>query len=111
MALPARRALRLATIDGARALGLDAETGSLGGRQAADVVVVRIDREHEEPGGDVFSRLVYAAKSTDVEHVLVAGDLVVKHGEHTHLDQEQVRPARASSHESSSNARRFLALN
>jgi len=89
-ALPARRVLRLATIDGARALGLDAETGSLEVGKQADVVVVRVDSEHEEPGGDVFSRLVYAAKSTDVEHVIVAGDVVVKNGEHTRLDREDV---------------------
>ena len=90
-ALPAARALRLATIDGARALGVDAEIGSLEVGKRADVIVVRIDREHEEPGGDVFSRLVYAAKSSDVEHVLIDGEHVVKNGEHTRFDAEQVR--------------------
>jgi cytosine/adenosine deaminase-related metal-dependent hydrolase len=92
-ALPAARALRLATIDGARALGVADEIGSLEVGKRADVIVVRIDREHEEPGGDVFSRLVYAAKSSDVEHVLVDGDLVVKNGEHTRFDAEAVRDA------------------
>jgi 5-methylthioadenosine/S-adenosylhomocysteine deaminase len=90
-ALPAPRAIRLATIDGARALGLDAEIGSLEVGKRADLAVVRVDREHEEPGGDVFSRLVYAAKSTDVEHVLVDGELVVRHGEHTRLEADAVR--------------------
>jgi 5-methylthioadenosine/S-adenosylhomocysteine deaminase len=89
-ALPARRALRLATIDGARALGLEAETGSLEVGKQADVAVVRLDEPHEEPGGDVFSRLVYAAKSSDVLHVLVGGDLVVYHREHTRLDRDAV---------------------
>ena len=89
-ALPAPRALRLATIDGARALGLDREIGSLEIGKRADVVVVRIDRAHEEPGGDVFSRLVYAAKSSDVVHVLVDGEHVVKHGEHARFDEERV---------------------
>ncbi len=89
-ALPARRVMRLATIDGARALGLD-DVGSIEIGKRADIAVVRIDREHEEPGGDVFSRLVYAAKSTDVEHVLVDGAMVVTHGEHTRLDAEKVR--------------------
>ena len=89
-ALPAMRALRLATIDGARALGLDAETGSLEIGKRADVAVVRIDREHEEPGGDVYSRLVYAAKSSDVRHVLVDGVIVVKSGEHQKLDADAV---------------------
>lgn len=92
-ALPAPRALRLATIDGARALGLGDEIGSLEVGKRADVIVVRVDREHEEPGGDVFSRLVYAAKSSDVEHVFVDGEHVVKNGEHTRFDAEAVRAA------------------
>ena len=101
-ALPATRALRLATIDGARALGLDAEIGSIEIGKRADVAVVRVDREHVEPGGDVFSRLVYAAKSSDVRHVLVDGVVVVKNGEHQKLDEEGViasarREARALS--------------
>jgi 5-methylthioadenosine/S-adenosylhomocysteine deaminase len=89
-ALPARRVLRLATIDGARALGQGAETGSLEIGKRADVVVVRVDREHEEPGGDVYARLVYAAKSSDVKHVLVDGDVVVRDGEHTRFDRDVV---------------------
>ncbi|HSQ68073.1 MAG TPA: amidohydrolase family protein [Polyangiaceae bacterium] len=89
-ALPARRALRLMTIDGANALGLGAEVGSLELGKRADVAVVRLDGAHVEPGGDVFSRLVYAAKSSDVRHVLVDGEIVVHDGEHTRLDGEAV---------------------
>jgi 5-methylthioadenosine/S-adenosylhomocysteine deaminase len=88
-ALPAKRALRLATIDGARALGLD-HVGSLEVGKEADIVVVRIDGPHVEPGGDVFSRLVYAATARDVEHVLVAGRLIVKSHEHQTLDRDAV---------------------
>jgi cytosine/adenosine deaminase-related metal-dependent hydrolase len=88
--LPAPRAFRLATIDGARALGIDREVGSLERGKRADVVVVRIDGPHVEPGGDVFSRLVYAVTARDVEHVFVNGDHVVKNGEHEHLDRDAV---------------------
>jgi cytosine/adenosine deaminase-related metal-dependent hydrolase len=88
--LPARRALRLATIDGARALSLDAETGSLEPGKRADVVVVRLDGAHVEPGGDVFSRLVYACGARDVRDVLVDGEHVVRGGEHARLDAEAV---------------------
>ena len=88
--LPARRALRLATIDGAVALGLGDVTGSLSLGKRADVVVVRLDGVHVEPGGDVFSKLVYACVSRDVTHVLVDGVHVVKNGEHTLFDAEEV---------------------
>jgi cytosine/adenosine deaminase-related metal-dependent hydrolase len=93
-AVPARRALRLATIDGARALGLDALVGSIEPGKRADLVVVRLDGVHAEPGGptaDVFSQLVYACSSRDVVHVLVDGRLTVKNREHQHLDVERVR--------------------
>jgi len=88
--LPAARALRLATIDGARALGLDDVVGSIEPGKRADLAVVRIDQPHAEPGGDVFSRLVYACGARDVVHVLCDGEIVVKHGVHQRLDVEAV---------------------
>ena len=59
----APRAFRLATIDGARALGLGDVTGSLETGKRADFVVVRLDGVHAEPGGDVCSKLVYACSA------------------------------------------------
>src|SRR4029077_16964163 len=90
-ALPARRALRLATIDGARALGLDATIGSIEPGKRADLAVVRIDGPHVEPGGDVFSRLVYACGARDVVHVVLDGHVVVKSAQHQRLDGELVK--------------------
>jgi cytosine/adenosine deaminase-related metal-dependent hydrolase len=89
-ALPAERAVRLATIDGARALGLDAAIGSIEVGKRADLVVVRLDGAHAEPGGDVFSRLAYACGARDVRHVFVDGEHVVKNGEHQALDVDRV---------------------
>jgi 5-methylthioadenosine/S-adenosylhomocysteine deaminase len=88
--LPAREAFAIATIEGAKALGIDGETGSLEAGKRADVVVVRLDGPHVEPGGDPFSRLVYACTSRDVEHVVANGELVVWKGEHMRLDREMV---------------------
>jgi cytosine/adenosine deaminase-related metal-dependent hydrolase len=88
-AMPAKRVLRLATIDGARALGLDALVGSLEAGKRADIAVVRMDRVHAEPAGDVFSRLVYACNARDVDHVLIDGVHVVKGGEHQLVDVER----------------------
>ncbi len=89
--LPAKRALRLATIDGARALGLDSLIGSIEPGKRADLVGVRLDGAHVEPGGDVFSRLVYACGSRDVVDVLVDGEPIVRNREHVRLDAEQVK--------------------
>jgi 5-methylthioadenosine/S-adenosylhomocysteine deaminase len=88
--LPARRALRLATIDGARALSLEGVTGSLEVGKRADLVVVRIDQAHAEPGGDVFSRLVYACGARDVVHVFADGEHLVRDGESTLFDASRV---------------------
>lgn len=88
--LPAVEALRLATIDGARVLSLDDETGSLEIGKRADLVVVRIDGEHQVPSPDVTSALVYATKAEDVRHVFVDGALVVRNAEHQKLEREEV---------------------
>jgi cytosine/adenosine deaminase-related metal-dependent hydrolase len=88
--LPARRALRLATIDGARALSLDGVTGSIELGKRADLVVVRVDGAHAEPGGDVFSRLVYACGARDVMHVFADGEHLVRDGESTVYDEARV---------------------
>jgi cytosine/adenosine deaminase-related metal-dependent hydrolase len=89
-ALPARRALRLATIDGARALGLGDVTGSLERGKRADFSVVRIDDLHAEPGGDDFSRLVYACAAKDVRHVFVDGKELVGAGELKGMDAHAI---------------------
>jgi cytosine/adenosine deaminase-related metal-dependent hydrolase len=89
-ALPAERALRLATIDGARALGLAAVTGSIEVGKRADLVVVRVDGVHAEPGGSVPSKLVYACGARDVTDVLVDGEVLVRAGEHTRVDPGRV---------------------
>jgi cytosine/adenosine deaminase-related metal-dependent hydrolase len=88
--LPAPEALRLATIDGARALGIDAVTGSLEIGKRADIAVIDLSRAHCEPGGDAITRLVYAAQTRDVRHVMVDGREVVRRGEMLTLDEDRV---------------------
>ena len=88
--LPAERAFRLATIDGACALGLADRVGSIEVGKRADLAVVRLDGPHVEPGGDVYSRLVYACTARDVTDVFVDGVHVVRGGEHARLDRDAV---------------------
>ncbi|MCA9606053.1 MAG: 5'-deoxyadenosine deaminase, partial [Myxococcales bacterium] len=85
-AMPAMDTLALATIDGARALGLDADVGSLEAGKKADVVVVALDRLHALPGGDPVARLVYSSTAQDVRHTFVDGRWVVRDRELTTLD-------------------------
>lgn len=82
--------LRLATLDGAKALGLEHEIGSLEVGKKADLVVVNLQEPHQIPSADLPSTLVYATHSRDVVHVVVDGRWVVRHGEHVTLDAEGV---------------------
>lgn len=78
-ALPARRALRMATIDGARALQLDSEIGSLETGKRADISIINLERLHTSPRtSDIISTIVYAAQSSDVETVLVDGQILMQ---------------------------------
>ena len=88
--LDAPRAFRLATIDGARALGLGDITGSIEPGKRADLAVVRLDGLHAEPGGDVYSKLVYACGPRDVTHVMIDGVMVVRDRTHLLLDTERI---------------------
>lgn len=88
--LPAAEALRLATIDGARVLGLDDQIGSLEAGKRADLVVVDLGGPHAEPGGDAVSRVVYACRSSDVRHVVLDGEIRVQNGELLDLDADAI---------------------
>ncbi len=76
-ALPASTALEIATIRGARALGMEKEIGSLETGKRADLIMVRIDRPHAVPLFDPISQMVYALKASDVRDVMVNGKPVV----------------------------------
>jgi 5-methylthioadenosine/S-adenosylhomocysteine deaminase len=88
--LPARQALEMATIRGARALGMENEIGSLEAGKRADVIVVRLDRANAVPLYDVYSQMVYALKASDVQDVMVNGRAVVRDGQALTLDAKQV---------------------
>src|SRR5436190_1773920 len=88
--LPAARVLRMATIDGARALGLDREIGSIEVGKRADVIVVDLDRLHSSPARDVESTLVYSALPSDVRTVIIDGRVVMRDGELTTLNEMSV---------------------
>jgi 5-methylthioadenosine/S-adenosylhomocysteine deaminase len=77
-ALPARTVVAMATIMGAKSLGMEKEIGSLEPGKRADLISLRIDRPHAVPLYDVYSQLAYALKSSDVTDVVVNGKVVVR---------------------------------
>jgi 5-methylthioadenosine/S-adenosylhomocysteine deaminase len=77
-ALPAEQALAMATIGGARVLGLDSQIGSLEPGKRADLIAVSLDAPHAEPLYNAASQLVYALKGSDVSDVMINGRLVVR---------------------------------
>ncbi|HEX8290414.1 MAG TPA: 5'-deoxyadenosine deaminase [Pyrinomonadaceae bacterium] len=89
-ALPAARVLRMATLGGARALGLDEEVGSLEPGKRADITVLELGRLHTTPRPEVVSTVVYAAEARDVRDVLIDGRVVLREGELQTLDEREV---------------------
>jgi cytosine/adenosine deaminase-related metal-dependent hydrolase len=88
-ALSAPEAFEIATLGGARALGLVDQIGSIEVGKRADLLVV--DARAHLPNGDVYTTLVYSCRGSDVRTVLVDGKLVVEDGRLLTLDAEAVR--------------------
>jgi cytosine/adenosine deaminase-related metal-dependent hydrolase len=86
-AMPPAEVLAMATIRGARALGLEREIGSLEPGKRADVTVVDLRAPHASPAGrDLHATIVYCARASDVTDVLVDGRPVVRKGRLLTLD-------------------------
>jgi 5-methylthioadenosine/S-adenosylhomocysteine deaminase len=95
-ALPAHRALRMATLHGAMALGRGAEIGSLEAGKWADLTAVRLDALETQPLYDPVSQLVYATGRHQVSDVWVAGRQLLRERVLTTLDEAAIlRNARA----------------
>ncbi len=88
--VPAHTALRMATLNGARALGLDDRIGSLEVGKHADVVAVDLSGPHTQPCYDPISHLVYSAGRQEVSHVWIAGQEVVRDKVCLTLDQAEI---------------------
>ena len=79
-ALPALTALRMATIEGAKALGLADEIGSIEIGKKADLMLLNLNHLHTMPQPDLVSTIVYAAQASDVDTVLIDGRIVLQNG-------------------------------
>ena len=88
--LPALTMLRMATIDGARALGLDKEIGSIEVGKRADLTLLNLGALHTTPHPDTVSTIVYAAEASDVDTVIIDGRVVMRTRELMTLDEQAV---------------------
>ena len=87
-AVPAEAALEMATIGGARALGLEDEIGSIETGKKADIILVDLKKPHLTPLTHPVSHLVYAAKGGDVSHTIVDGRILMSERTLTTLDED-----------------------
>jgi 5-methylthioadenosine/S-adenosylhomocysteine deaminase len=79
LAAPAAEVLEMATINGARALGMQDEIGSLEAGKKADLILVDALRPHNAPMHDPVATLVYSAQGSDVTDVMIDGEWIVRH--------------------------------
>ncbi len=90
-ALGAIDALTMATREGARALGLEKEIGSLEPGKRADLILVRRDAPHAVPSYNAYSQIVYSLKASDVETTIINGRVVMERGRVLTLDEAAIR--------------------
>jgi 5-methylthioadenosine/S-adenosylhomocysteine deaminase len=86
-ALGAKGAMEMATIEGARALHMEKEIGSLEVGKKADFAVLNLNVPNAVPMFDVYSQIVYALKASEVETVVVGGKIVMKDGKVLTVDE------------------------
>ncbi|MBI4475758.1 MAG: 5'-deoxyadenosine deaminase [Acidobacteria bacterium] len=89
-ALPARDVVWMATREGARALQMTDDTGSIETGKRADVIIIRRSAPHLAPGGDPYSQLVYSATAADVRATIVDGEVLMSDGVLLQLDAEEI---------------------
>jgi 5-methylthioadenosine/S-adenosylhomocysteine deaminase len=87
--LPGDLPLRMATANGARAMGFP-ESGALAPGRAADLALFDLDRPHLYPRHNLVANLVHSARGSDVTHVIVDGRLLYRNGELLTLDEERI---------------------
>ncbi len=88
--LNAEEMVKMATINGAKALGLDQETGSLEVGKYADMIVIDTNKPHLTPVYNPASHLVYAVKGSDVSTVMIDGKMVMENYELKGIDSEKI---------------------
>lgn len=82
--------LKMATIEGAKVLGLENEIGTLEPGKKADMIFIKTDKLHMCPANDVCANLVYSSNGADVESVMIDGKVIMQNRKMINLDEKQV---------------------
>jgi len=88
--MPATTVLEMATVRGAKAMGMGSEIGSIEMGKKADLVFIDLKKPHLTPFRNIVSNIVYSAMGSDVDTVMVDGRLLLQHGKTLTLDEERV---------------------
>jgi len=89
--IPAAQGLQIATINGAKALGLEEEIGSIEVGKRADFTVLNCEDSHWVPQSNLLAALCYGAQGSDVETVVVNGEILLENKQLTKIDEERVQ--------------------
>jgi len=87
----AKQAFRMGTVNGAAAIGFENETGVIREGMKADIILLDIDKPHLCPLNDPHSAVVYSAQGSDVDTVIVDGEILMENRELKHIDEERVK--------------------
>jgi 5-methylthioadenosine/S-adenosylhomocysteine deaminase len=82
--------LKMATIEGAKVLGLEEQIGTLEPGKKADMIFIKTDRLHLCPDTDICSNLVYSANGADVDSVMIDGKLIMQNRKMLKIDEKEV---------------------
>jgi 5-methylthioadenosine/S-adenosylhomocysteine deaminase len=80
----------MATIEGARAVHLEKEIGSLEAGKKADIILIDLDKPNAVPIYDVYAALAYALKGSDVRTVIIGGKIVMRDRKLLTINEDQV---------------------
>jgi 5-methylthioadenosine/S-adenosylhomocysteine deaminase len=90
LALNAKAVVEMATIDGARALHMEKEIGSLEAGKKADLILISLDEPNAVPMYDVYAQIAYSLKGSDVETVVIGGQVVMRERKLLTVDEAAV---------------------
>lgn len=83
--------LKMATINGAKALGLGDKVGTVEEGKCADLIMINIDNINHIPNNDLIASICYSTYENDISYVFIDGELVYENGEYTYLDIEDIK--------------------